>query len=142
MAYVDSQLELSNGQVVTATADSTNIVDFGVGDIGVGDPDVILCVQVDQTCTAAGSATVQVQLITDDDPAFGTPTVAVQTAPIAIASLVAGARVTALEPPIGMKRYAKVSYVVATGPLTAGAFSAFFTLDVDAQKAYKSGFTV
>ena len=40
------------------------------------------------------------------------------------------------------KRYLGVRYTVATGPLTAGKFSAFITKDAQANRAYKSGWTV
>ena len=44
--------------------------------------------------------------------------------------------------PLDVERYLRVNYTVATGPLTAGKFTAFLAHDRQASKAYASGFTV
>ena len=140
--YVDSQNEYSDSQAVTASAASTNIIDHGIGDAGAGEPSMYLVVQVDETATAAGAATVVFTLQTDDNSAFSSATDILATAAIGKAALTAGTRVCAFELPIGMERYSRVSYTVATGPLTAGKFSAFLTPVVENIHAYPIGYEI
>lgn len=149
--YVDKQAEFSDSQVVTATAISTNVYDlFPVGnavnsntvrDIGVGE-DVYLVVQVDTTATAAGAATVTVTLESASDAAISvTPTVHYASTAIALANLTGGKTLLAIKLPAdAYQRYIGVRYTVGTGPLTAGAFSAFFAKDIQAFRAYVKGY--
>lgn len=148
--YVDKQAEFSDSQVVTATAISTNVYDlFPIGngvnsntvrDIGVGE-DVYLVVQVDSTATAAGAATVQVTLESSAAAGMTSPTVHFASAVYALADLTGGRTLLAIKLPAGSyQRYIGVRYTVATGPLTAGAFSAFFAKDIQAFRAYVKGY--
>ena len=139
--YVDYDNELSDSQAVTATAISTNVIDLGTGnttrDIGNGMP-VYLVIQTDTAATAAGAATVTFSLESDSTADLATSaTVHWTSAAIGKASLVAGYEVAAVALPSGdYERYLGLRYTVATGPLTAGAFSAFLTTDVQKWKAY------
>jgi hypothetical protein len=149
--YVDKQAEFSDSQAVTATAVSTNVYDlFPVGnsinsntvrDIGVGE-DVYLVVQVDTTATAAGAATVTVTLESSSTADLATaPTVHFSSTAYALANLAGGKTLLAIKLPAdAYKRYIGVRYTVATGPLTAGAFSAFFAKDIQAFRAYAKGY--
>lgn len=139
---IDSQLEYSDAQAVTASAASTNIVDHGLGDAGVGEDVMHLVIQCTETATAVGSATVTFTLQTDGDSAFGSATSVLATAAIAVADLVAGARVAAFRLPAGMERYSRVYYTVATGPLTAGKFDAVLVKDVPNNIAYARGYDI
>jgi hypothetical protein len=69
-----------------------------------------------------------------------------QSTAIPKATLAAGFRFAMPIPPqIGStgQRYFGVNYSVATGPLTAGKFTAFITPDIqDSGKNYASGFSV
>ncbi|WP_404856436.1 Bbp16 family capsid cement protein, partial [Escherichia coli] len=47
-----------------------------------------------------------------------------------------GKRVVSAKVPAGVQRYLRVNYSVATGPLTAGKFTAGINLDVDANTPY------
>lgn len=150
--YVDKQAEFSDNQAVTATAISTNVYDlFPVGnavnsntvrDIGVGE-DVYLVVQVDAAATAAGAATVTVTLESSSTADLATtPTVHFASATYALASLTANKTLMAFKLPAdAYKRYVGVRYTVATGPLTAGTFSAFFAKDIQAFRSYVKGYT-
>jgi hypothetical protein len=148
--YVDKQNELSDSQAVTTTAISTNVIDLTNGqsglttiDIGSGE-DVFLVIQVDTAATAAGAATVTFSLESDSTADLATSaTVHWTSAAIGKATLVAGYEVARIKLPAGdYERYLGLRYTVATGPLTAGAFSAFLTTGVHAQKNYGSAFTV
>lgn len=157
--YVDSQLEFSDAQAVTSTAISTNVIDLfaalGAGtpltaettiDIGQGE-DLYLVVQTQTTCTDTSSdATLTVTLESDSTANLATSaTVHASTGALAFATYAtAGTRVATICLPSGSyERYLGVRYTVASGPLTAGAFDAFLTVDpAGVRRVYKSGFTV
>lgn len=150
MSITDALLQFSNAQVVTASAVSTNTVDLSQArDIGPGE-ELHVSVSVDVAALAAGAATVTFQLITSAAANLSSPTVIAQTDAIGKAALVAGAKIdlsiphqtTAQGTALG-QRYLGVNYVVATGPLTQGTFSATGVIDyADVAKSYPSGFTV
>jgi hypothetical protein len=145
--YLDSRLEFSDGQAVTATAISTNVVDLisnasgknPVRDIGTGE-DVYLVVITRTAATDSGSdATLAVSLESDSTENLATsPTVHFTTGALAFAAFsAAGTVLAAVKLPSGnYERYLGVRYTVAAGPLTAGNFDAFLTTDVDAWRAY------
>lgn len=135
---LDKLLMFSEAQAVTATAASTDVVDLGPidgtrRDIGVGYP-LEFFTNVNTTATAAGAATVNIQLQTSPDNS--TWTTIYDSGALALSALVAGQRVASVKVPQGVLRYLRVNYSVGTGPLTAGAFTAGINLDVDANRAY------
>lgn len=134
----DKLLMLSEAQAVTASAVSTDTIDLGPidgtrRDIGVGEP-LEYWATVNTTATAAGAATVNIQLQTSPDNS--TWTTLTSSGDLALASLVAGRRIASQKVPQGVQRYLRVNYVVGTGPLTAGAFTAGINLDVDGNNHY------
>jgi hypothetical protein len=145
--YLDSRLEFSDGQAVTATAISTNVVDLisnasgknPVRDIGTGE-DVYLVVITRTAATDSGNdATLAVSLESDSTENLATsPTVHFTTGALAFGAFsAAGSVLAAVKLPSGnYERYLGVRYTVASGPLTAGNFDAFLTTDVDAWRAY------
>lgn len=146
----DALLQLSSAQAVTSTAVSTNTIDLSQArDLGPGE-DLYVIFTVDTTATAAGSATVNFQVITSAAANLGSPNVIVQTDAIGKSELTAGRKPIWLcipgavlnAIPVG-QRYLGVQYTVGTGPLTAGAFSAALTnSEVSVNQYYPSGFTV
>jgi len=129
-------------QVVTTTAASTDIVDLGAArDMGNGEP-MELVVLVTQSVTAAGAATVTFALETDDNAGFSSAAVLANSGAIGKAALTAGTEVLRAKVPLDAERYLRINYTVATGPLTAGTFTAFLAHDRQASKAYASGFSV
>jgi hypothetical protein len=150
---LDAFNQFSDAQAVTATAISTNVIDLaplgnGVGtntvrDIGAGE-DIYLVVLTKETATAAGAATLNVTLESDDNAGLTSPTVHFSTGPLALAAFgPAGAQVAAVKLPNGnYERYLGVRYTVGTGPLTAGKFDAFLTKDVQSYRPYAVGSTI
>ncbi len=129
-------------QAVTTTAASTDIIDLGAArDIGNGEP-LELVILVTQNVTAAGAATVTFALETDDNAGFSSPVVLGNSGAIGKALLTAGTEVLRVKVPLDAERYLRTNYTVATGPLTAGTFTAFLAHDRQASRAYASGFTV
>ena len=153
--YVDSQELFSDSQAVTATAISTNVLDLnpdlgglanGIQDIGNG-RDVYLVVQTSVTATDAGSdATLTLTLESDSTANLATaPVVHYSTGALAFATYATAGSVFVagvVLPNADYKRYLGLRYTIGAGPLTAGAFTAFLTLDVQRYKNYASGFTV
>lgn len=150
--YVDKQIEFSDSQAVTATAVSTNVYDtYPIGngtvantarDLGEGE-DAYLIIQVDTTATAGGAATVQVTLESSSTSDLATnPTVHFTSTAFPLAQLTGGRTLMSVHLPAGLyQRYVGVRYTVGTGPLTAGAFSAFVTKDRQLFRAYSKGYT-
>lgn len=129
-------------QAVTTTAASTDIVDLGAArDMGNGEP-LELVVLVTETVTAAGAATVTFTLETDDNAGFSSTFVLASSGAVAKPALTAGTEVLRVKVPLDAERFLRTNYTVATGPLTAGKFTAFLAHERQASRAYASGFTV
>lgn len=146
----DALLQLSSAQAVTASAVSTNTIDMSVArNIGAGN-DMYAVFTVDEAATAAGAATVNLQVITSPNADLSSPNVLVETGPLAKTEFTLARRPIALCLPSSIllalskgERYLGVQYTVATGPLTAGKFSCALTdSDVNTGQNYASGFTV
>lgn len=159
--YVDSQLEFSNSQAVTSTAISTNVYDLfstAAGaeateitpntrlDVGLGEDVWAICNTVVTATDTTSDATLTVEVISADDAALTTNVqVHLSTGALAFAAFAtAGTNLLrARLPSLASRRYIGFRYTVASGPLTAGQFDAFFTVGgVDANRIYKSAFTV
>lgn len=131
---IDRFLQVSDDQAVTATAVSTDVIDFGQANPNSGNNyPTYLVVTVGEAATAAGDATVTVQL--QDSADNSTFAVVAATAAIGKASLGAGAQFV-VPMPVQHRRYVRVNYVVATGPLTAGKFSAQIVAGYQFNPAY------
>ena len=158
--YLDSQIEFSDAQAVTATAISSNVYDLfsvkaggaAAGDItsntrlDIGTDDLFLVVSVPTAITDTSSdATLAVTLESADDAALTTNAIVhFSTGTLAFATYSpAGTMIAAVRIPRGLyRRYLGVRYTVASGPFTAGAIDAFLTPDLQLNRPYKSGFTV
>lgn len=119
--FIDKNLQVSNEQAVTASAASTDVIDFGQASPDVGIYDLYAVITTDEAATASGAATVTFSLQDSaDNSTFADVAV---TAAIGKATLVAGYQ-HVIPLPTKMRRYCRLYYTVATGPLTAGKFSA------------------
>lgn len=148
MSHLDTRAEFSDAQAVTATAISTNVMNQkGTGlapnaTENIGAPaTAYLVITVGTAAAAAGAAMVTATLESADDAALSTNAqVHASTGAKALADMVAGATLAVIPLPAGnYKQYLGVRYTVATGPLTAGTFNAFLTLDPSIWRAYADG---
>lgn len=128
---IDKFLQVSNEQAVTASAASTNVIDFGHAN--PTHDDMKMAFTTDAAATAAGAATVTFSIQDSADNSSWADVVA--SGAIGKATLVAGAQVV-LEMPFKTRRYVRGYYTVATGPLTAGAFSAQYVSGTQQNMAY------
>ena len=141
----DATLQLSTAQPVTTSSVSTNTIPLGSGFITSTEP-LHVAFAVDTSVTASGSATVAFQVISSASPDLSSPRVLNSTDAIGKAELTAGRRIIVVSASlVGLPaghRYIGAQYVVATGPLLTGAFTAM-AVDSDAAAAlYPSGFSV
>ena len=136
----------ATGQTITATANSTNVVDLSLArDVGEGE-DLYVQFTVGTAFTAGGSATLTPTIVVSAADSLTTPTTIATAGTIAVATLVAGySFAVRLNPQIASLglRYLGAIYTVATGPMTAGTITADIVTDIqDGKKFYASGFTV
>lgn len=147
---LDKQLCFSVAQdlaQIVASYSSTNVIDLGaadtpalarisdgtayslIRDIARGG-DIELLIQVTETFTSGGAATLTVTLQQDDAAAFGSPTTVMATSALALATLVAGYTVKfSLSPNQVTERFLRLSYAIGTATTTAGKVTAGFVID-------------
>lgn len=132
---IDAQNKFSREQAVTVSAASENVIDLGSArSIGVATKLDVL-ITVDVAATAAGAATVTFELQESADNETFTTIAA--SAAVGKAALTVGGEPVVMTIPAGQsKRYLRLYYTVATGPLTAGKFSAAIVEGLQANKAY------
>lgn len=155
---LDSQLLLSDAQAVTATAISANVYDLfstlaggasGSGaaiiagvtpnariDLGHGEGLYLLVNTVTAAADTGSDATLTLTLESADDAGLTTNAIVhFSTGALAFAAFSpAGTRLCAIKLPstAGFRRYLGVRYTVASGPLTAGSFTAALVNDMSA----------
>jgi hypothetical protein len=120
----------SDGQALTTTADSTNVLDAGPGKDAfgvakVGDvSDLWLHIRV--KVTLAGGTNVAFKLQDSADNSSFSDVANVAVAAIAAATLVAGYKVLAIRMPRGVRRYTKIVYTIS-GTFTSGNVDAYLS---------------
>lgn len=160
---LDNNLIFSNNQALTATADSTNVLDtlqgilenigpnasvFG-SELGFGDGPAIpkVAAHVSTAFVSAGGATLQVAFAGSTDSSTWTTYVESPAAAFTVALLVVGRSIARWDWPVrtggaALPRYFKLIYTVATSTFSAGKVFAGITLQRDDQVYYPSGFSV
>ena len=121
MTLYDAQETFSEGQAVTASAASDNIVKVGPGDFGQGnknDIDVIVTEAFDNLTS------LQVSLQTDSDEAFSSPTTLYSTDAIPLADLAVGYKFKMAGFPPGCEEYVRLYYTVDGTAPTVGQVDA------------------
>lgn len=126
----DAENIFCTAQTITASAAGAKVITG----IGAGDhygTEVFFVVKCDEAATAAGAATVNFKLQTDTSTGdFSTPTTLFDSGAIAKANLVVNKNIVKIPLPKGNKGKLRVYFDVATGPLTAGKFSAYIVPNV------------
>ena len=125
---IDKDLEFSDKQAITATANGGTAVDIQtVRDIGHGTPLHVISQVVETFSDAASDSTVTVTLITSATSDLGTPTTlaTIGTFP---ALAVAGTKMQ-YTLPVGLayKQFLGIAYTVANGNLTTGKVTTFLS---------------
>lgn len=145
---LDGYLLFSNNQAITATADSTNVLDTQTArDLAIGDsPALKIFVATTAALLSAGATTLAIDLQGSTDASTWT-TMASLPAQAKTAVTAAGTRIWSIDLPRpiagqALPRYYKLVYTVATGPFTAGTVSAGIILDDQANVQYPAGITV
>jgi hypothetical protein len=144
MSMIDSKLLLSDAQALTATADSTNSVDFSSDrDIGRGEAWAMVMVVDVAADFTTGDETYTFAIETDDNSSFSSATTLFSTAILA-ASLTAGSQHVF---PLGItnERYVQAVYTLAgTSPsATVTTYLApLNSVNTSSGVYYASGYTV
>lgn len=132
--FIDKLLQVSTNQAVTASAASSDVIDFGQSNPNVGmNGRSYMVITVSESAAAAGAATVTFS-VQDSADNSNFADVAV-TAPIGKAVLTAGRQIV-IPMPTTLRRYCRVFYTVGTGPLTAGKFSAQIATGIQQNTPY------
>jgi hypothetical protein len=110
---VDAQLQFSDDQALTATANSTNIVDLAAdNNIGIGAAMAILIivkVAADNTTT---NETYTVTVTTDDNAAFSSETTVVAATTLAAGSAIGTRLIIPIPPNAVTERYLRLTYTL------------------------------
>lgn len=146
---LDAQNLFSDAQSVTTGSEngvtSTNVLDLGAitggRNVGTGER-LYIGVIIDTAMTSSGSDDVcAVDLITDDNAGMNSPTVVARLGTFPAVSA-AGTKIIQALPQYDYERYIALRYTAISGPLTAGAFTAFLTHDPDLQHNYPKNYTI
>lgn len=139
--YLDANLRFSNAQAITATADSTNIIDQAIAlrDAGTGRP---LYVVVVVTTAMTNTGTVNVALQSDSTETM-TPDKTRSIFTLPALSAVGDTFIAALQPraEVEQLRYLGLKYTVS-GTVDTGAVKAFLTQDPQAWVAKAKNYTI
>lgn len=124
---LDQNTMLSDGQEITASGASQNVVDLGAAGNAVPGSLFVVC-RVEKAF--AGLTKLEVVLQTADTEDFVTPVALSTIMPEATGFAKEGQTLFAVAVPAGLKRFVRAYYTV-TGTVTAGELSCFLTDCVD-----------
>lgn len=134
---IDKLLKVSDDQSVTASAPSTDVIDFGQANPNTGMDNLSkMVITVSETATASGAATVSIALQDSANNSAWADVVVLPTKQLS--DLKAGAQFV-IPMPTKLRRYCRVNYTVGTGPLTAGKFSAQIVTGIQQNEPYPDG---
>ena len=136
MAYIDKELEFSDGQALTATAVSTNVVDLGYEEADIGTGKQLFLVVRSGADMGGTNPTINVALQESDTENFASPRTVVSTGVLPGTAFVAGTSIHLPIPPHAGK-YLRVNYTLAGTSPTANV-SAAIQLDIQRWKAYNA----
>lgn len=141
---IDKQARFDWDDAITATRVSTDKIDLQANnrDLGLLES-LYLVIIATEAFTAAGAATLTVDLVDDDNASLSSPATLLTLAnAVGKATLTAGYTIFKGRLPIEKitQRYLGLNYTVATGPMTAGKVRAFLTPNIDRQVYYPRGY--
>lgn len=140
--FVDSQLQFSDAQAVTAATASTNNLDLSaVRDAGVGTQLYVVCVCDVAMTDGSSDSTLAVALEGDSTTTF-TPDYTRTLFTFSALSAAGTVKYSALGPDDLNLRYAQIKYTPANGNLTTGSFTTFITNNIQKWTAYADGVTI
>ena len=143
---LDSQLQFSAAQAVTAAAGSTNTIDTNVAggrDLGTGEP-LYIVASVITTLTDGGSNAGTVVALEGDSTTTFTPDGTENLFTFAQAAVAGTIKIARLQPgsaPLAY-RYLRLKFTPTTADLTGGTISAWMTNRIDKWKAYADNITI
>lgn len=150
---IDAHLRFSNAQTTTTGTGSgsapgvrsTNIIDLiaAASRPGTGE-NLYVVAQVTTALASSGSNdAMDVNLYTDADEAFGSPTLVQKIGTFAAVSAIGTRIIARLYPHLAFERYGGLYYVSqTTDAFSAGAITSFITHDIDAFLAYADAITI
>jgi len=141
--YIDAQALFSDAQALTASAASTNLIDFGADrNIGIGEPMcavIVLDVAADGT---TGDETYSVGLEVDDNSSFSSAT-SIGTATITRSDAAGSRYVIAVPPSLSAERYMRLYYTLGGTTPTATVTSFLIPMNMlQNYVSYADGFTI
>lgn len=131
---MDSLNLFSDAQAITATANSTNVIDQGDGFHDESERTVAIYI----TETFATLTSLTFSLFSDSAETMATQTLVFQTAAIPVADLVAGAMFE-IPIPVQADRYLRMTYTVGGVNATAGKVTSGIVHDSGNQTAFRDG---
>lgn len=146
--WLDERGEFCDATALNTGAAGTyligDVIDTTIArDIGNGEPELWVVIQVDTTATSGGSATGQFHLVSDAQAAIATDGSATyhSSGPVkAVATLSAGYEYAAFPLPRGdYERFLGILQTTGTAAFTAGKINAFITRDPGKYRAYARG---
>lgn len=139
---LDKQLEFCSSQAVTATAASTNLIDFGaVRDMGTGTPLYVVCVCTVAMTDASSDSTLAVALEGDSTTSV-TPDYTRTLFTFSAVSPAGTVKIAALGPDDLNLQYAQLKFTPANGNLTTGSFSAYLTTNIQRYTNYADNLVI
>jgi hypothetical protein len=138
---LDADLQFSNAQSVTATAVSTNVLDFSaIRNVGVGQP-IYVVLNLAAAMVGAG-AIITVTAETDDNESFSSATVSATLGVFAAVSP-AGTKITAaVNPDTANERFYRLRYTVSGGTLSSSQVDAYLSLAYESTQSYADAVTI
>lgn len=143
---LDSQLAFDPaGSAITVSRASTNVIDLlNAEDLGIGDnPTLKIAVFTDGLFAAAGAGTLQVQFQESVDNATWTTVVESPAYSLAQVNTQAVFKIDwpHRAPGAALPRYARLNYIVGTGPFTAGSVQSYVMIGRDDLPVYPKNYT-
>lgn len=141
---VDAQLQFSDDQALTATANSTNIVDLTSDrNIGIGAEMAVLVIVKVAADNTTANETYTVTVTTDNDVAFGSETTVVAATTLAAGSAAGTRLIIPLPPDAVTERYLRLTYTLGgtTPTVTLDAWLTPMAL-IEHQQYFPRGYVV